>query len=257
MPVLQEADSVPIPSHVLKLNRLFSGLISWRHPTNPFETQTMQFEACVLPSQPISWGAEPTNLASCKVRRRPDMSDVHDLEQNFKELLVTKRKSSVGKGKYGSCESQTHQQTSRNRTKLKSYRALRCLTIEIPSSPIESKGRKRQADMVSISSPWPICDEILCEKVFNDIAYRKIWNCARLFADRSASANIEFPPHPEHTGTFVVRVDLPLVAHCLPLSPRRFHESNLPDILETDEILQPSARIDVMDESSVSARIIF
>jgi hypothetical protein len=179
------------------------------------------------------------------------MSDVHDLEQDFKELLVTKRRAPAAKGRNPPCDSHAHHQASRNRTKLKTYRALRCLTIEIPSSPIESKGRKRLADVVGMKGSWPMCEEILCEKVFNDFAYRKIWSCARLFSHRNASAKLDFPPHPEQNGMFVVRVDLPIVSSCLPLSPRRVNESSLPDILETEEMLQPSARIDEMDDTPV------
>jgi hypothetical protein len=211
----------------------------------------LQFETCALPAQSISWGSEMAGFSSCKVRRRPDMSDVHDLEQDFKELLVTKRRAPAAKGRNPPCDSHAHHQASRNRTKLKTYRALRCLTIEIPSSPIESKGRKRLADVVGMKGSWPMCEEILCEKVFNDFAYRKIWSCARLFSHRNASAKLDFPPHPEQNGMFVVRVDLPIVSSCLPLSPRRVNESSLPDILETEEMLQPSARIDEMDDTPV------
>ena len=186
------------------------------------------------------------------------MTDVHDLEQTFKHLLVTHGRS---KGRLiGACEAPTKQQANKNRSKqnLKGYRALRCLTIQIPASSVESKGRKRLVDSAKCTGrdDWPMYDEILCEKFFHDCTYRKIWSCG---SDNLALQPCDFPPHPhnESHSFLFFRMELyrkPSISKSPSLFVQELRATVLPDILETDDgtlMAHTSARID--DEMLVSS----
>jgi hypothetical protein len=207
----------------------------------------------VLPERPaIRWGAELGGHSSSKVRRRTEMADVHDLEQTFKHLVVTHGRSK--ERVIGICESPMKQQANRNRLKhnSKGYRSLRCLTIQIPTPPVETKGRKRLVDSATCAGRdnWSMCDEIVCEKMFHDCTYRKIWSCG---SENLALKRRDLPPHPRnecHSFLFF-RMELfrkPTVSKNLSFVGQQMRATVLPDILETDDILMTQSSSVRMDE---------
>ena len=186
------------------------------------------------------------------------MLDVHDLEQNFKELLVTKRRSSLAKGR--SSTLRDHASPSRTRTKLKNYRAIRSLTIQIPVSPCDLICGKRTAGLEILDAVC--CDNVLKEKVFDHFLFRDVWRCAQLFSDGFKRANVDFPEHSEleKEKMMFLRMDVCHPRHLtntLSLRSRQVCESRVSDILEADEASQvPNAKIHILDDAMVSREAI-